>query len=114
MSNNNNIIALSDASLIAMLGAFVKHHRLQQNKTQFQLATEAGLNRTTLAEFENGKKTNLNTFVQLLRALNLLYVLEPFKVEFTLSPIQLAKLEQKTRKRASRQQNLVKKIKSSW
>ncbi len=114
MSNNNNIISLSDAALIELLGAFVKHHRLLQNKTQLQLAKEAGLNRTTLAEFENGKKTNLSTFIQLLRALNLLYVLEPFKVQYTFSPIQLAKLEQKTRKRASRQKKAAKKPKSAW
>jgi len=114
MSENANITSLSDAGLIELLGGFIKHHRLQQNKSQQELAREAGINRSTLAEFENGKRTNLATFIQLLRALNLLYTLEQFQVQFQLSPLKLAELEQSQRQRASKQKKPSKKYKSSW
>ena len=42
------------------------------------------------------------TFIQLLRALNLLHVLKQFEVHLQPSPIQMAELELKQRKRASK------------
>lgn len=114
MSEKTNISTLSDTALIEMLGAFIKHNRLEQNKTQAQLAEAAGVNRSNLAEFENGKRANLTTFIQLLRALNLLYTLEQFQIQFKISPLQLAKLEQEKRQRASKAKKAVKKPKSSW
>ena len=38
-----NWTAASDASIMESLGAFIRHNRLQQNKTQDQLAREAGI-----------------------------------------------------------------------
>jgi transcriptional regulator with XRE-family HTH domain len=95
-------IAASDSALIETMGAFIKHHRVQQNKTQGQLAREAGIVRSTLSLFERGENTSLLVFVQLLRALKLLHLLQGFQVEQEFSPLQLAKLEQSKRKRARR------------
>ncbi|CAN5366344.1 hypothetical protein BH09BAC5_BH09BAC5_12120 [soil metagenome] len=111
---NININSQSDNSIIETIGAYIKHHRLNENKTQTQLAKEAGIHRSTLVEFENGKRVNLITLIQLLRALNLLYVLKEFQVQLQLSPIQLAKLEGKKRKRAHKSKSVSKKNKSSW
>jgi predicted transcriptional regulator len=94
------IYALSDAALMVTLGAFIRHHRLQQNKTQGRLAVEAGIVRSTLSLFERGENTSLLVFVQLLRALKLLHLLQEFQVKQQVSPLQLAKLEQSRRKRA--------------
>lgn len=110
----SDINSLSDTALIEYIGAFIKHHRLEQNKTQSQLAWEAGINRSTLAEFEKGMGGNLMTLVQLLRALNLLYVLKQFEVQMQLSPIQLAELEQNKRKRASKAKKSSTKPSSDW
>ena len=104
----------SDSSIIESIGAFIKQHRLDQNKTQTELSKEAGINRSTLVEFENGKRINLLTFIQLLRALNLLYMLKEFQAQTQLSPMQLAKLEETKRKRASKSKKTIKKSKSSW
>lgn len=109
-----DINSLSDTALIEHIGAFIKHHRLEQNKTQSQLAWEAGINRSTLAEFEKGMGGNLMTLIQLLRALNLLYVLKQFEVQIQLSPIQLAELEQNKRKRASKAKKSSTKPSSDW
>lgn len=117
MSEINNTVnySLSDNALVSLFGAYIRHHRLQQNKSQSQLATHAGINRSTLIEFEKGKRANLITFIQLLRALNLLYVLDAFKIEQQISPLMLAEMAQAVRKRASRsKKNQVKKNKSDW
>jgi len=112
--DNNSWMALSDSAIIETMGAFIKYQRLEQNRTQTQLAEDAGINRSTLVEFEKGKRSNLLTLIQLLRALNQLHVLKEFQVSRQISPIQLAELEQAKRKRAGRKKTTVKKTKSDW
>jgi transcriptional regulator with XRE-family HTH domain len=98
--SSNNWVAMSDGALVETIGAFVKHHRLAQNKTQQQLATEAGLNRSTVTQIEKGEKITLQSLLQVLRVLDLLYVMEVFRAQEQLSPLQLAKLDQNKRQRA--------------
>lgn len=105
---------MSDIALLQTLGEFIKHHRLEQNKTQSQLAEEAGINRSTLSEFEQGKRSNTLTLIQILRALNQLHIFDQFKVIEKISPIQLAKLEQKKRKRASKTKIETNNTNSDW
>jgi hypothetical protein len=38
--------SMSDSTLAAYIGAFVQHHRLEQNKTQDILSREAGISRS--------------------------------------------------------------------
>ncbi|MES2619065.1 MAG: helix-turn-helix transcriptional regulator [Bacteroidota bacterium] len=104
MMDINNIYkhALTDEAVVKQLGHFIRHHRLEQNKTQSALATEAGINRSTLVEFEQGTVVNLITFVRLLRALKLLSVLDAFEIKEELSPLQLAEMDLTKRKRASK------------
>jgi transcriptional regulator with XRE-family HTH domain len=101
-------------ALVAILGEFVRHHRLQQNKTQEELARIAGINRTTLVEFEKGKRPSLITFIQLLRALDKLQMLAPFEVKPELSPIMIAEMQAKMRKRASAKKKSPAKKNSGW
>lgn len=114
MTAFTDIYALSDTAIVAELGAFIKHHRLEQNKTQAQLAEEAGISRSTLVDFEKGMRANIITLVQLLRALRKLNVLNDFEVKLEPSPIQLAELEFSKRKRASKSTVKHKKKKSDW
>jgi transcriptional regulator with XRE-family HTH domain len=104
MLGNNNIkwSAMSNAAIAREIGAFIKHKRLEQNKTQSQLAEEAGINRTTLSLIENGTGISLMTFIQLLRNLNLLHMLQEFQFKPQISPLQLAKIEKSQRIRARR------------
>lgn len=94
-----NLSAASDAAIMVSLGAFIRHHRLKQNKSQFQLASEAGIARSTLSLCEKGENTSLLVFIQLLRALKLLQLFNEFRVSQEVSPLLLAKLEQSKRKR---------------
>jgi transcriptional regulator with XRE-family HTH domain len=96
------------------VGLFIRHHRLQQNKTQLQLAQEAGIARSTLGLFEGGKNSSMIVFIQLLRALKLLHLLEQFQVKQQFSPIQLAKLEKSKRLRARRSGKTDQNLNSNW
>ncbi|MCX6235746.1 MAG: helix-turn-helix transcriptional regulator [Bacteroidetes bacterium] len=113
---NKQWSAMSDSALMKTIGSFIKHHRLEQNKTQAQLAAEAGINRATLSLFENGVNSNLMTFIQLLRVLKLLHLLQEFQVKQQISPLQLARLEHSKRIRARRTGSDEKKStpKSDW
>jgi len=110
------IQAASDTALIRSLGAFVKHHRVQQNKSQAQLAKEAGIVRSTLSLFENGENTSLLVFIQLLRVLKLLHLLQHFEIKEEISPLLLATLEQskKSRARSRNTENRNPEPKSDW
>ena len=115
MDNSNNIWqSMSDHAIIENIVSFIKHHRLEQNKTQAQLAYEAGINRSTLTLIESGKVGSLLTLIQLLRALNQLNVLYQFQIKTQLSPIQLARLEEVKRKRAVRNLKNKSTLKSDW
>jgi len=112
--SNNITIASSDRAIMKTIGEFVKHHRLQQNKTQSELAIEAGIARSTLSLFEKGENTSMIVFIQILRSLKLLNILQEFQIKQQISPIQLAKLEKTERIRARRKNNTANEKKSDW
>lgn len=92
--------SMSDRALASHIGAFIKHHRLEQNKTQEALSFAAGISRSTLSLLERGEAVTLATLIQVLRVLDQLQVMEAFEVQQRISPLALAKAEQKKRKRA--------------
>jgi transcriptional regulator with XRE-family HTH domain len=92
---------MSDQALIEQIGLFVKHHRLEQNKTQDVLSTEAGISRSTLGLLEHGETVTLATLIQVLRVLDQLHMMEVFTTQDTISPLALAKMENEKRQRAS-------------
>lgn len=107
--------AMSDLAMLEQLGEFIKQTRLQQNKTQQQVATAAGINRSTMVQIEKGGGGTLISFIQILRALEQLQIFEHFEIKQQFSPLQLAKLEQNKRQRASTKKDTQnKKPKSDW
>jgi transcriptional regulator with XRE-family HTH domain len=109
----HNFRAYSDAALLRLLGEYIRHHRLEKNISQSELARRAGISRSTLVEFEKGKSANILTFIQLLRILDLLHVLDHFRVEPQFSPLMLAEMQHAKRLRASKAKAPAKKQKSS-
>ena len=93
--------ALSDKSLMETIGNFIQSHRLNQNKSQDQVATNAGISRSTLSLLERGEKVRIDSLIQVLRVLDLLYIMDVFKIQDQISPIEYAKLKKKQRKQAS-------------
>lgn len=92
--------SMSDKALAEYIGVFVRHHRMEQNKTQEELATAAGISRSTLSLLERGETVTVTTLIQVLRVLDQLVVLNTFEVRETISPLALAKLQKEKRQRA--------------
>jgi len=89
----------SDNALQAMIGQFIQQSRIRQNKSQQQVADAAGINRSTLSQIENGRGGTLLTLIQILRVLDQISFLKVFQVEEKASPLYLAKMEMKKRRR---------------
>jgi transcriptional regulator with XRE-family HTH domain len=90
----------SDNALLEVIGQFIQETRLKQNKSQQQVADAAGINRSTLSQIENGRGGTLLTLIQILRVLDQISFLKVFKVEEKESPLYLAKMEMKKRRRS--------------
>jgi transcriptional regulator with XRE-family HTH domain len=94
-----NWISMSDVALAQTIGTFVKHHRLTQNKTQEEVANAANISRSTLSLLEKGGAITVPTLLKVLRVLDLLYVMDIFKIQEQISPIELAKQQKRQRAR---------------
>ncbi|MCX6258983.1 MAG: helix-turn-helix transcriptional regulator [Bacteroidia bacterium] len=115
MAETINWYGMSDPAIVSALGETLRQIRLQQNLTQEQLAKKAGLSRSAISEMENGKAaTSLLTIVQVLRALQQLHLLDNWQVAGQVSPLQMAKLAGKERRRASGKGMNDKQEESEW
>lgn len=84
------------------LGDRLKRARLNCNLTQAEVAEQAGITRKSVLNAERGK-AQLEIFIAILVALDLVGHLDRFLPKQDISPIELAKLQGKKRQRASRQ-----------
>lgn len=98
---NNNWVQMTDNTIVHQIGQFVKHTRLNRNKSQKQIAESAGLNRYTISKIENGESITLSSLIKVLRVLDSLYVLESMQVNNEISPLAYAKIKKEKRERAS-------------
>lgn len=92
--------SMSDKALMAQIGAFIRHHRMGQNRTQEELASAAGISRSTLSLLERGETVTVMTLIQVLRVLDRLDVMDVFEFNETPSPLALARLQKEKRHRA--------------
>ena len=95
-----NWASMSDKALAEHIGSFVRHQRMEQDKTQDTLASEAGISRSTLSLLERGGIVTLATLIQVLRVLDQLQVMSAYEVQESISPLVLAKLQKEKRNRA--------------
>lgn len=102
-----DMYTLTDNMILAKVGEAIKRIRLEQNVSQKQLASSAGVAVSSVASLEKGESVSLKTLIPLLRTLKSLYLLSEFLKEPEISPIAYAKLldKQKARKRASATKN---------
>ncbi len=103
MNDNSykNWNSMHDKAIAAQIGAFIKHHRIEQNKTQETLSKAAGISRSTLSLLEKGETVTLPTLIQVLRVLDQLHVMNAFVVDESISPLLLAEMQREKRKRAN-------------
>jgi putative transcriptional regulator len=97
-----DFISMSNKAILAEIGDRISRRRLNQNITQIDLARQSGITRIVVQRLESGLGCNLESFIQILRGLNLIDQLDMFLPEQGISPIQLAKLKGNERMRASR------------
>ena len=107
---------MTDDAIAGQIGIFVKDVRITKQKTQDQLAEESGLSRYTISKIENGGSVTLQVLIQVLRALDSLYVLNNFKIAEIMSPLEAVKLKAKKKKRVrpTEKPNKTSSKKSNW
>ena len=98
-----NYYSMSDKAILREVGRRLRRRRLDENLSQQRLADLAGLSRTTVSDLERGAPAGMLTLIQVLRALGGLEELDAFLPEPGPSPLQLAKMKGRERRRASRQ-----------
>ena len=91
----------SDAAVLEELGQRIARYRLNRNMTQGALATESGVSTPTVQRLENGQSTQASNLIRILRTLHLLENLDALVPEPAISPLQQARMQGKTRQRAS-------------
>lgn len=92
---------LTDRAILREIGDRLKRERLNQNRSQADLAREAGIARKTLVNLEGGEGCSMSTLLAVLRALGRLENLDAFLPDPGISPMQLAARQGKRRQRAS-------------
>ena len=92
---------ISDKAILKLIGKFVKRNRLNQNKSQDEVSKDANISRSTLSLLERGENIRLDSLIQVLRVLDVLYVFDAFEVKEQISPIAYAKLKKQERQKAS-------------
>lgn len=109
-----NWYSMSNKALSETIGAFIKQNRLGQNKTQDEVAEQAGISRSTLSLLERGETVTVPTLIQVLRVLELLHIMDNFQITTQLSPLALAKLEREKRVRARSKKSQDDNLESEW
>lgn len=99
--SRNDWNAMSDDRILKQIGEFVKHHRMEQNKTQLMLVKDAGISRSTLSLLERGDTVTVATLIRVLRVLDQLHIMDVFVVTRRQSPLALAQAERKKRQRVA-------------
>jgi len=88
---------LSNERVRALLGSRLRASRKSRGLSQTELAERAGLSRPTVSTLERGNDVSLDTFLSVLRALDLLDALDVTVPEAAPSPIR--ELSQQARRR---------------
>lgn len=113
-----NIYILSDAMILAKLGARIKSTRLKQNITQESLAMSANISLSSVKKIENGEIKSFDSFLRVLRVLGKLEIFQSMIDEEQLSPSEYYELvnsrKKSVRKRAVGRINNSKKEESEW
>lgn len=92
----------SDAAVLAELGERLSRTRLNADRSQAEVAKEAGVSKRTLERIEAGESTQTVSLIRVLRALGLGDRLDALAPEPVPSPLQQLELQGKQRERASR------------
>lgn len=102
MRYKNDFSAASSEAIIKALCKQLDEIRLSRNLSQVDLATEAGVSRSTITRMADGKATSLDSFVRVMMALGLTDHLEAMLPDPGVRPVERVRLAGAERQRASR------------
>ncbi len=114
----DDLYSLSDIAIRQRIGARIKHVRLKQNITQANLAIEAQVSLSTVKKVESGEIGSFDSFLRIMRTLNMLEDLQPLLAEDQISPTEYYNLvhsiKKSERKRAAGTIRHIDKEESEW
>lgn len=90
---------MTNSAILRTLGERLKEYRLRRNLQQTELAHLAEVNISTVARLEKGQNVMIDSYIRIMRILDMLDNLDEFIPEPPRSPILLKKLMGKKRKR---------------
>ena len=93
--------SLSDSAVLAELGERIRRERLNQNRTQAELAADARVGLNVIKRLETGDGCTVSSLIRIARALGEIDALDSLFPEPGVSPLQLARLAGRRRKQAS-------------
>ncbi len=93
---------MNTEQVLLEIGERLKRQRLNLNISQKEVADKAGIGVNSVARLEDGKGSTLANLVRVLNALGVPDGMDAFLPAPVISPIQLAKLQGKIRRKASR------------
>lgn len=96
------LFGMTDNAIAENIGDRLRELRLNRNHSQQEICGMTGLSIKAILNAEKGK-SNIVTYIKILRALNCLDHLENFIPKPGISPMQMVKLSNNKRIRASRQ-----------
>lgn len=81
------------------VGERLKKLRLEYNITQNDLAQKTGLSRVSISKIERGMGVNLSSLIEIMRGLRVLENIAYLIPEQEISPIEMIRLKNKTKKK---------------
>ena len=90
---------MTNAAILQTLGERLKEYRLRRNLQQAELAKFAGVNVSTVSRIEKGQNIMIDSYLRIMRVLDMLDNLEEFIPEPPRSPLLMKKLQGKNKQR---------------
>ena len=105
---------LSDQAIMDEIGQRLAQRRINSGLTQAELARQAGVGRSTVERLEAGRSTQMQSFMRVLRVLDLLEQFFKLFPKPGLHPMDLLKIQPKVRQRASSKRRPAQETASKW
>lgn len=90
---------MTNIAILQTLGARLKEYRLRKNMQQAELAKFAGVNISTVVRIEKGQNIMIDSYLRIMRVLDMLDNLDEFIPEPPRSPLLMKKLLGKKKQR---------------